>query len=101
MGRAVNCYNQGHITIGANAVVSQNSTLCASTHDLSEPLFPLVLRPIRIERDAWVAAEAFVGPGVTLGEGAVLGARGVAVRDLEPWTVYAGNPARPIKGRPH
>jgi putative colanic acid biosynthesis acetyltransferase WcaF len=48
---------------------------------------------------SWVAAGAFVGPGVTLGEGAVLGARGVAFGDLEPWTVYIGNPAREIRKR--
>jgi putative colanic acid biosynthesis acetyltransferase WcaF len=52
-----------------------------------------------IEPQAWVAAEAFVGPGVTVGEGAVLGARGVAFKALEPWTVYAGNPAQPLKKR--
>jgi putative colanic acid biosynthesis acetyltransferase WcaF len=46
-----------------------------------------------------VAAEAFVGPGVTLGDGAVLGARGVAFADLEPWTVYIGNPMREVRKR--
>ncbi len=100
MGRDVLCYNQGHITIGENAVVSQNVTLCASTHDVNDPLFPLLLRPIRIGRDAWIAAEAFVGPGVTVGDGAVLGARGVAMRDLAGWTFFTGNPAQPLKPRP-
>ena len=56
-------------------------------------------RPITIGEQAWVAAEAFVGPGVNVGCGAVLGARGVAVRNLEGWTVYAGNPARPVGKR--
>ncbi|MGH6957429.1 MAG: hypothetical protein ACREEW_12265, partial [Caulobacteraceae bacterium] len=59
----------------------------------------LVARPIEIGPRAWIAAEAFVGPGVTVGEGAVLGARGVAMRDLEPWTIYAGNPATPLRRR--
>ena len=99
MGRNVLCYNQGHITIGEDAVVSQDVTLCASTHDVTDPLFPLLLRPIRVERDAWVAAEAFVGPGVTVGGGAVLGARGVAMRDLAAWTFFSGNPAQPLKPR--
>ena len=99
LGRRVNCYNQGHIAIGAGAVVSQDASLCASTHLVEDPSFPLVLRPIHIGRDAWIAAEAFVGPGVTVGDGAVLGARGVAMRVLEPWTYYGGNPATALKPR--
>jgi putative colanic acid biosynthesis acetyltransferase WcaF len=99
LGRGVDCYNQGMIQIGQNVVVSQNATLCASTHDINDPLFPLIVRPILIENDVWIAAEAFVGPGVTVAEGAVLGARGVAMRNLEAWTFYSGNPAMPLKGR--
>lgn len=100
LGRNVNCYNQGHILIGRDVVVSQDASLCASTHRVEERSFPLILRPIRIEDEAWIAAEAFVGPGVVVGEGAVLGARGVAMRRLEPWTYYSGNPAQPLKARP-
>ncbi|GAB7553330.1 hypothetical protein NRB_28360 [Novosphingobium sp. 11B] len=99
MGRQVNCYNQGSIVVGARVTISQNVTLCASTHDINDPLFPLLLRPICIENDAWVAAEAFVGPGVTIKAGAVLGARGVAMRELSPWTFYTGNPATELKKR--
>ena len=99
LGRGVNCYNQGSIAIGAGTVVSWNATLCSSTHDFAKPHFPLVVRPIRIGSEAWIAAEAFVGPGVTVGDGAVLGARGVATRDLEPWSVNSGNPACKIRER--
>lgn len=99
LGPKVNCYNQGHISIGKCAVVSQGAFLCASSHDVSDAYFQLILKPIRIEHDAWIAAEAFVGPGVVVGAGAVLGARGVAVRKLDPWTVYGGNPAQAIKTR--
>ena len=99
IGREVNCYNQGRITIDRDVVVSQNASLCASTHDINDPSFPLLVRPIRIRAHAWIAAEAFVGPGVTVGEGAVLGARGVAMRDLEEWAFHSGNPAVMLKPR--
>ncbi len=99
LGPRVRCYNQGRITIGDRVTISQDSSLCASSHDISDPNFQLVLRPITIDDDAWIAAEAFVGPSVRVGAGALLGARGVAMRDLEPWTVYSGNPAMPLKAR--
>lgn len=99
IGPRVRLYNQGRITIGAGAVVSQGAHICASSHDVADPHFQLVLRPITIGARAWVAADAFVGPNVVVGEGAVLGARGVAVRSLDAWTIYGGNPALPIKPR--
>jgi len=92
-------YSMGPIELGAYALVSQGAHLCAGTHDIEDPNFQLCAGSIKIGERAWVAAEAFVGPGVTMGEGSVLGARGVAFGDLEPWTVYAGNPARPLKKR--
>jgi putative colanic acid biosynthesis acetyltransferase WcaF len=58
---------------------------------------PVISSPIRIGRRAWVAADAFVGPGVTIGEGAVVGARSSVFRNIDPWTVVGGNPARIIK----
>ena len=99
LGPHANCYNQGAISIGYRAVVSQGAHLCASTHDIDDYFNQLRLRPIRIEAYAWIAADGFVGPGVTVGEGAVLGARGVAMRGLEPWTVYSGNPAVALRRR--
>ena len=99
LGPGVDCYSVARIVLGPGALVSQRAYLCAGTHDISDPNFSLVARPITIGPQAWVAAEAFVGPGVTVGEGAVLGARGVAVRDLQAWSVYGGNPARRLKAR--
>lgn len=93
LGPGVECYTMGPIEIGAYAVVSQRAFLCTGTHNIHNANFQIGARPIRIGADAWIAAEAFVGPGVTVGEGAVLAARGVAFRDLAPWTVYQGNPA--------
>lgn len=95
----VNCYNVAPIKIGANAIVSQGAYLCTASHDISNPLYPLITAPIVVEDQAWVAAEAFVGMGVTIGEGAVVGARAAVFKDVEPWTVVGGNPAKEIKKR--
>ena len=101
LGPGVICYNVAPVTLAAGAIVSQRAHLCTAGHDVDDAGFPLVSRPINIGRKAWIAAEAFVGPGVTVGEGAVLGARGVAARDLAPYTIYAGNPARSLRLRSH
>ncbi|WP_420384263.1 putative colanic acid biosynthesis acetyltransferase [Novosphingobium sp.] len=99
IGPRTQIYSMGQIVIGEYAVVSQGAHLCAGTHDVSDVHFQLHVRPIHIGARAWIAAEAFVGPGVTVGDGVVLGARGCAMRNLEPWTVYSGNPAQPIRPR--
>jgi putative colanic acid biosynthesis acetyltransferase WcaF len=92
-------YNLGHVSIGSQVTISHRAHLCAGTHDYSDPTLPLLKPPIRINDQAWICADAFVGPGVTIGEGTVLGARAVAVKDIEPWAVVGGNPARTIGQR--
>nr|WP_245498370.1 putative colanic acid biosynthesis acetyltransferase [Hansschlegelia quercus] len=99
LGPGVTCYNVATIRLEPFAIVSQRAHLCSATHDCDDPAFPLRARAISIGAYAWVAAEAFVGPGVKVGEGAVLGARGLAVRDLTAWTIYGGNPATPLRAR--
>jgi putative colanic acid biosynthesis acetyltransferase WcaF len=99
IGPRVRVYAMAKISFGPYSVASQGAHLCAGSHDIENEGFQLQARPIVVGARAWIAAEAFVGPGVTLGEGAVLGARGCAFSDLDPWTVYAGNPARAIKKR--
>ncbi len=95
----VDCYNVAPVHIGANSTVSQGAFLCTASHDISNPLNPLITAPIVIEDQTWVAAGAFVGMGVTIGEGAVVGARAAVFKDVEPWTVVGGNPAKFIKKR--
>ena len=99
IGPGARIYCQAPVDIGDYAIVSQRAHLCAGEHDIDDPHFQLVSQPIRLEARAWVAAEAFVGPGVTVAEGAVLGARGVAFKDLAAWHVYAGNPAKMVRRR--
>ncbi|PTW43971.1 putative colanic acid biosynthesis acetyltransferase WcaF [Sphingomonas faeni] len=99
IGPRVRLYNQGRIAIGSRAVISQGAHICASTHDVTDPFFQLMLRPVTIGDDAWIAADSFVGPGVEIGTGAVLGARGAAFRRLDAWTIYGGNPATRLKVR--
>jgi putative colanic acid biosynthesis acetyltransferase WcaF len=92
-------YNLGPVRIGSNVTISQRAHLCAGTHDYRDPALPLLKPPILIGNQAWICADAFVGPGVTVGEGAVVGARAVAVRDVEAWAIVAGNPARVVNRR--
>lgn len=99
LGRHVNCYSMARIYIGENVVVSQGVHLCTGSHDYCDPSFPLYARSIEIKADSWICTEAFLGPGVHIGEGAVIGARAVVVRSQPPWMVCAGNPCKPVKPR--
>jgi putative colanic acid biosynthesis acetyltransferase WcaF len=93
LARNVTCYNIASIEVKSRAVVSQGAHLCTGTHDYRDPNFPLTARPISIGKRAWICADTFVGPGVTVGDGAILSATGTTFRDLEAWTIYVGNPA--------
>lgn len=99
LASGVDCYNAALVELGVNATVSQRAFLCTASHNIRSSRHEQIERPIRIGDRAWVAAEAFVGPGVTIGEGAVVGARAVACGDVAPWTVVVGNPAKPLKKR--
>lgn len=91
-------YSVAPIRVGKGAIVSQKAHLCTATHDVQDA-FQLMTAPIEISANAWVAAEAFIGPGVTLGEGAVVAARGVVTRSIAARCIVAGNPAQPIGTR--
>lgn len=97
LGDHVDCYCVDRVTLEPYATVSQYSFLCTASHDYSRPKRPVVTAPIRIGRRAWIAADAFIGPGVTIGEEAVVGARASVFRDVDSWTVVGGNPARVIR----
>lgn len=99
IGDAVTVYNIGRIVLGERCTISQEAYLCAGTHDYTQLSMPLKIAPISIGADTWICARAFVYPGVTIGDGAVVAACAVATRDVPAWTVVAGNPARAIQSR--
>ena len=92
-------YNLGRITIGEFTTVSQRVFLCAGTHDYTKSEMPLLTPPITIGKGVWIAADVFVGPGVHIGDYAVVGARSVVIKDLPPEMVCAGHPCKMIKPR--
>jgi putative colanic acid biosynthesis acetyltransferase WcaF len=92
-------YNPAPVRMDSHSILSQGAYLCVATHDFDDPAFPLLAYSMHVGAYAWVCARASVGPGVNVGEGAVLGLGSVAARDLEPWGVYAGVPAVKVKER--
>ena len=94
------CYSVAQVTLGKHANVSQYSYLCTASHDYRKLSMPTIAAPITIEDEGWVAADVFVGPGVTVGQGAVVGARSTVTGDVAPWVVVAGSPVRQLGTRP-
>jgi len=100
IGDDVTIYNLGLLEIQEKATVSHGAHLCGGTHDYRRPDLPLIKANICIKEGAWVCADAFVGPFVVIGEYSILGARAVLVKNMDPWTIAVGNPARIISERP-
>ena len=95
----VDCYCVDKVTIGSNVTVSQYSRLCTASHDYTYPDMRLIHAPITVRNQAWICADVFVGMGVTIGQGAVAAARAMVTKDVDPWAVVAGNPAKQVKQR--
>lgn len=92
-------YALDKIVIGKNVCIGEDVRLITGSHDVASPNFDLMTRPITINDNSWVATGVIVLPGVTIGEGAVVAAGSVVTKDVEPWTVVGGNPAKFIKKR--
>jgi putative colanic acid biosynthesis acetyltransferase WcaF len=99
IGPGVEIYNPGGARLGHHSVISQHAFLCGATHDYNSDQFTYIKKEIVLEPYVWICAKAIILPGVHCMEGSVLGAATVTSRNLEQWTVYAGNPARPVKKR--
>lgn len=99
IGPNTEIYNKAPVFIDDESVISQGTFLCTASHDIKSNMLPLITRPIKIGKNVWIAADAFIGPGVNIGQGAVIGARAVVTRDVESWSVMVGNPAKQVKTR--
>ena len=91
--------NLAEIEIGENVVISQRAFLCTGSHDWSKESFDLIAKPIIIKDGAWICANVFIGPGVTIGENTVVTAGSVVTKDLPANMICSGNPAVVIKER--
>jgi len=95
----VDCYSVATVHLHAHSTVSQYSFLCTASHDFTDPGMALTTAPISIGAGAWICADVFVAPGVTVGDGAVVGARSSVFKDVPPMMVVAGSPVRVIGPR--
>jgi putative colanic acid biosynthesis acetyltransferase WcaF len=96
LGEGVLVYNLGAVKIGKRVTISHGAHLCAGSHDYTSADFALLKPPIHIQDQVWICADAFVGPGVTVGQGAIVGARAVVTKEVTPWEIVSGNPAKRI-----
>lgn len=100
IGDWVLIYNLGNVKLGNRVSISHKSHLCAGTHDITRVDFPLVRDAIVLEDEAWVCADAFIGPKVTIGFASIVGARSVVIKDVPSEIIVAGNPAKFVRPRP-
>jgi putative colanic acid biosynthesis acetyltransferase WcaF len=99
IGDNVELYTLGEISIGKNTVVSQRCYLCAASHDYQLATFDIFSIPIVIEDEVWLATDVFIAPGITIGRGAVIGAKSSVFKDMPKGMICMGNPAGPVKDR--
>lgn len=99
IGDDVVLYSLGNITVGSNSVISQGSYICAGDHDYRQVSFPIRARDVTVGNEVWLAARVFVGPGVSVADGCVVGASSVVMRNLEKAGVWCGNPCRYVRSR--
>ena len=92
-------YNLGMIKIGKRVTISQRSHLCAGSHDFRDPSMTLLKLSITIEDDSWICTDTFVSGNVTVSKGAVVGACSCVIKDVQPWSIVGGNPAKHIGQR--
>jgi len=85
------------VSIESNCCISQRAFLCTGSHDFASPAFTLDTRPITIREGSWVAACAFIAPGVSVGPASMVAAGSFALADVPPGVIVRGNPAVVVK----
>jgi acetyltransferase-like isoleucine patch superfamily enzyme len=95
------CFLDGRVglKIGANCSISPEVTMLSMGHDPQDPHFSVSGGATTIGDNVWIGTRAMILPGVTIGEGAVIGAGSIVTKDIAPWKIAVGNPAREIKDR--
>ena len=99
IGDEVELYSMDLIQIGNRTVISQGSFICCGSHDYNDPGFPLIKKPIIIGNDVWIGMKVTIMDNVTIGDGAIIGACAVVTKDIPPYAIAVGNPARIVKYR--
>lgn len=99
INRGVYLDGRAGVRIGNNVNVSHQVLIQSLSHDPQSPHFNCEVKPVTIEDYVWLGARALILPGVTIGEGAVVGAGAVVSKDVPPYSIVVGNPARVIKQR--
>lgn len=99
LGDRANAYSLGEIEIHEHATVAQEAYLCTGTHAFDQPAMNLLTRKVTVGAHAFIGARAFIQPGVTIGDYAIVGACSVVTKDVAPRSVVAGVPARAIAER--
>ena len=99
IGDEVVLYSLGEIEIGSNTVISQKSYLCTGSHDYTKETFDIFAKKITVGNGCWLATDVFVAPGITIGDGVVVGARSSVFKELKPNWIYKGTPAKAHKSR--
>ena len=99
IGPNTEIYNPLLVRIGNKVTISQKSYICGGSHDTSKIILPFIAKQINIHDYVWICADSFVAMGITIGEGAIVGARSSVFKNVEPWSIVGGNPAKFIKER--
>lgn len=93
IGEEVLILSLAPVTIESNVCLSQRAFVCTGSHDFLAPGFDLLTKPVTIREGSWIAAQAFIAPGVEVGTGSMVSVGSCALENVPPWSLVRGNPA--------